>query len=171
MDAELIAISRQLLDEGEAIALAEVLTSASNGPTRPVSGVLQIAMSSLQHPAMADLLIAIVNRQGDFSTFSLLGRHRADPRVEAKLKDLPDEVAGLSIDEIPTQLKDLFKLDSETVKTQLDSAALTALVRLDDRLAAARYRQYRGVPHRDEQLLREDGPAVVGDHHHARRHQ
>jgi cyclic-di-AMP phosphodiesterase PgpH len=47
--------------------------------------------------------------------------------IETKLKDLPDEVAGLSIDEIPKPLKDLFKLDTETVKTQLDSAALTAL--------------------------------------------
>jgi hypothetical protein len=81
-------VALKLFDDGDAAALAEVLVQASSGPARPQSGLLQITMSSLPHPAVADFLIAIVDRQPDFSTFSLLGRHRGDPRIEAKLKDI-----------------------------------------------------------------------------------
>jgi hypothetical protein len=88
MESDLLAVAQKLFDDGDAVALAEVLTRASSGPNRQLSGVLQISMSSLQHPAVADFLIAAVTRQPDFSTFSLLGRHRADPRIEAALREM-----------------------------------------------------------------------------------
>jgi plasmid stabilization system protein ParE len=88
MESDLLAVAQKLFDDGDAVALAEVLTRASSGPDRLLGGTLQISMSSLQHPAVADFLIATVSRQPDFSTFSLLGRHRADPRIEAALREM-----------------------------------------------------------------------------------
>jgi hypothetical protein len=88
MDLELAAITRQLMDDGNAVDLAEVLVGVGNAPDRAAGGTLQIMMTSVQHPAVADLLIAIVKKQADFSTLSLLGRHRSEPRIEEMLKEM-----------------------------------------------------------------------------------
>ncbi|HWB52576.1 MAG TPA: HDIG domain-containing protein, partial [Tepidisphaeraceae bacterium] len=47
--------------------------------------------------------------------------------LEAKLRQLPDEVAGKSLDDLPDTLKKQFELQTPSITTALDSGAVTAL--------------------------------------------
>jgi len=59
--------------------------------------------------------------------------------LENKMLDLPDQAAGKTLSEVSPTVLDQFKIDSDAITTQLDSAALTALAQYEP---AARRRDY-----------------------------
>jgi membrane-associated HD superfamily phosphohydrolase len=81
--------------------------------------------------------------------------YRADPEVwttvEQRLRELPDKVANFGIDDLPIALKTQFKLDTDSFKTQIDSAALTAL---DQYRSPARRKDYDDGVHSYVESLR-----------------
>lgn len=88
MEAEFAAVAREVFASGGIEALADVLTKAGNGPTRAASAALWARFSSVQHPAVVDLLLAGLGSAPDLIRISALERRRDDPRIEAALKNL-----------------------------------------------------------------------------------
>jgi hypothetical protein len=89
--ATLTAVAPDLLDGGVG-ALADVLVDASKDTSGKLSGLASIAMvefmSSVNHPAVPELLMTCFDRMPGETTLYFLAQHHDDPRVHRKLEQV-----------------------------------------------------------------------------------
>jgi hypothetical protein len=88
MRDDFIAITRALLDRGHVQALAEVLLQIDSSPLRYSGFGVRQYLASVDHPAVADLLLALCGDAPDPTLVSMMQQHRDDPRIAAKLGEI-----------------------------------------------------------------------------------